>query len=312
MRIIDVPYDFTSYEFYSNILPQIKISGEEESVLDMSFTRRIEPLVIPNLLCLAYQRKNECGIILKLLIPDTATGGLIRNYLNEIGFTKYAIRTGLFEFIQDPYGGLEGKKIDPICGTLVFNASDSRDDIYRGVDMCITPFSEEYLARFQIYDKDKYRYMNEITAFLEEILINCKIHAKSFSITTLHANYSTKKIYISVSDVGCGFLSTTEESGIEDEKQAILNGVYKRKNSKVYGLYNVIRRVLEYDGKVRIHSNDTQLVFTPRVLNEFKEECLENMESFEKYNVKHTQLYNGVHIEIELPLEKGNNNVHNR
>ena len=158
MRIIDVPYDFTSYEFYSNILPQIKISGEEEIVLDMSFTRRIEPLVIPNLLCLAYQRKNECGIILKLLIPDTATGGLIRNYLNEIGFTKYAIRTGLFEFIQDPYGGLEGKKIDPICGTLVFNASDSRDDIYRGVDMCITPFSEEYLARFQIYDKAKRRY----------------------------------------------------------------------------------------------------------------------------------------------------------
>lgn len=312
MRIIDVPYDFTSYEFYSNILPQVVISQEEELMLDMSFTRRIEPLVIPNLLCLGYEIKKNKRIIPKLLIPDTATGGLIRNYLNEISFTKYAVEAKLFEFVQNPYGGLEGKQIDTICGTLIFNASDSQDTIYRGVDMCITPFSEKYLSRFQIYDETPYGYMNEITAFLEEILINCKVHAKSFSITTLHANYSAKKIYISVSDVGRGFLSTTEEVYITNEKDAILNGVYKRRKSKIYGLYNVIRRVLEYDGKVRIHSNDTQIIFTKRLLDNFIEERLEQMDSFEKYNVKQTPQYDGVHVEIELPLEKRKNDVRNK
>lgn len=311
MKIIDIPYDFTSYEFYSNILPQISISRNEDFMLDMSFTRRIEPLVIPNLLCLGYGIKKQQGIIPKLLIPDTATGGLIRNYLNEISFTKYATRAGLFEFIQDPYGGMEGKKIDPICGTLIFNASDNKEYIHRGVDMCISPFSEEYLSRFQIYDDTQYRYMNEITEFLEEILINCKVHAKSFSITTLHANYSAKKIYISVSDVGRGFLNTSEEH-ITNEKEAILIGVYKRRQSKIYGLYNVIRRVLDYDGKVRIHSNDTQIIFTKRLLESFIEGKLEKMDSFEKYNVKKTAQFDGVHVEIELPLEKGNIDVHNR
>ena len=153
--------------------------------------------------------------------------------------------------------------------------------------------------------------MNEITAFLEEILINCKVHAKSFSITTLHANYSAKKIYISVSDVGGGFLGTVEEA-VENEKEAILNGVYKRRESKIYGLYNVIRRVLEYDGKVRIHSNDTQIIFTKRLLKCFSDGNLQEMASFDKYNVKQTPQYDGVHIEIELPLEKGKNDVRNR
>lgn len=312
MKIIDVPYDFTSYEFYSNILPQVSIVHNEEIMLDMSFTRRIESLVIPNLLCLGYQIKKKQGIIPKLLIPDTATGGMLRNYLNEISFTKYALQARVFDYIQNPYGGLEGKKIDPICGTLIFNASDSKEDIYRGVDMCIAPFAEEYLSRFQIYDEMQYKYMNEITAFLEEILINCKVHAKSFSITTLHANYSAKKIYISASDVGRGFLSTVEDHSVLNEKEAILNGVYKRRKSKIYGLYNVIRRVLEYDGKVRIHSNDTQIIFTPRLLEGFIEGNLEKMDSFEKYNVKQTHPYDGVHVEIELPLEKGKNNVRNR
>lgn len=312
MRIIDVPCDLTSYEFYSNILPQIMLGTEKEIVLDMSVTRRIEPLVIPNLLCSAYRVKEDYQRILKILIPDTAAGGAIRNYLNEIDFTKMAFQFDLLEFVYSPYGGCDGKKIDPICGTLVFNANDSRDTIYRGIDMCIAPFAEAYLQKFQIYDLEQSRYMNEITEFLEEILLNCKIHAKSFSFTTLHANYSAKKIYISVSDVGCGFINTLEQKSIGNEMQAILAGVYKRKNSKIYGLYNVIRRVLDYDGRVRIHSNDTQIIFTPRIKNVFMQEKLELDSSFEKYNVKKTVQYDGVHIEIELPLEKEKRDVYYR
>lgn len=312
MIILDIPRDFTSYEFYSNILPKIVMTEEKEIVMDMSITRRIEPLVIPNLLCCAYKMWMDSEKNFRMLIPDTVTGGMIRNYLNEIEFTKYAQRFSLYDFVYDPWSGLDGKQIDPICGTLIFNADDSRDEIYRGVDLCISPFAEAYLSYFQIYDSEQSRYMNEITEFLEEILLNCKIHAKSFSITTLHANYSLKKIYISVSDIGCGFINSLKEKNIKDEKDAILMGVYKRKDSKIYGLFNVIRRVLEYGGRVRIHSNNTQIIFTPRILNEFISGKLDDIKSFEKYNVKRTVQYDGVHIEIELPLEKGKQNVYDR
>lgn len=312
MRIIDIPRDLTSYEFFSNVLPAVVDKKEQEILLDMSNTKRIEPLVIPNLLCLAYKEKIESNKNLIISVPDTVSGGMVKNYLCEIGFVKYAYKFGLFDFQYDPYGGLEGKKIDPICGTLVFNADDSRDIIYRGVDRCISPFSDEYLSRFQIYDSEQCRFINEITEFLEEILLNCKIHAKSFSITTMHANYSAKKIYIAVSDIGCGFLSSLGDCELYNEKDAILQGVYKRKDSKIYGLFNVIRRVLDYGGKVRIHSNDTQLIFTPRIKDGFINGSLQSLESFAQYNVKNTAYYDGVHIEIEMPLEKEKGNVYNR
>ena len=128
----------------------------------------------------------------------------------------------------------------------------------------------------------------------------------------MHANYSLKKIYIAVSDIGCGFLGSLKDCKIDNEKEAILEGVYKRKDSKIYGLFNVIRRVLDYGGKVRIHSNDTQIIFTPRIKNEFIWGRLCKIDSFTKYNVKNTAYFDGVHIEIEMPLEKEQKNAYNR
>lgn len=231
----------------------------------------------------------------------------MKNYLNEIGFFHYANKYGLFEFCSSPYSGLTGKKIDPICGTLYFDTENTVDEINRGVELCIAPFADEYLYKFECIrsDLDQTYYVNDITEFLSEIIMNCKQHAHSFSFTTLHAKYSAKKIYISVSDFGCGFLNTiASDLYCKDEVEAILCGVYKRKESKVYGLYNIIRRVLEYNGKVRIHSNSEQLIFTPKILTSFlKNELLKN-DNFKKYNIKRNVPFSGVHIEIELPLER--------
>ena len=306
MRIIDISRDLTSYDFYSNVLPRIVNLEDAEIILDMSNTKRIEPLVVPNLLCLAFEQKMKQQKRLTLSIPDTVSGGMIRHYLYEIGFIKYAYKFDLYDFQYNPYGGMEGKHIDPICGTFVFDVNDSKDMIYRGVDQYIAPFSETYLSRFQKMDLEHSMFINEITEFLEEILLNCKVHAKSFSITTLHANYSSKRIYIAVSDVGCGFLKSIGQHEIKDEQEAIFQGVYKRKDSKIYGLYNVIRRVIDYGGKVRIHSNNTQIIFTPRIREGFINNKLQEWDSFKKYNVKNTAWYDGVHIEMEMPLEKGN------
>ena len=306
---IEMPRDLTSYEFYTHILP-IRNEfpyGLENIVLDFSGTYRVEPLVIPNLLCFGYDLKIKNGNVPQIYFPDTLYAGGVKNYLNEIGFFHYAYKYGLYEFWSSPYGGLSGKKIDPICGTLYFDTENTADEINRGIDLCIAPFVDEYLYNFESIRNsfDKTYYVNEITEFLSEIIMNCKQHAHSFSFTTLHAKYSSQKIYISVSDFGCGFMNTVDRSlQCEDEVSAILYGVYKRKESKVYGLYNIIRRVLEYDGKVRIHSNTEQIIFTPRILDAFIEGKLLNERNFEKYNIKRNIPFSGVHIEIELPLER--------
>lgn len=307
---IEVPRDLTSYEFYNNLLLQLNhldVKEGQEIVFDFSRTFSIEPLTIPNLLCLGYKIKKLYMHVAKIFIPDMNYSGEIKNYLNEIGFVKYAERYGLFTFVTSPYGGISGKKIDPICGSLYFDINNSVDEINRGVDMCISPFANRYLSSFEnmcIID-DKVYYGNEITEFLEELILNCKIHARSFSFITMHAKYSVGRIFIAVSDYGLGFKKTmTGNITYEDEASAILAGVYKRKNSKVYGLFNVIRRILEYDGKVRIHSNDTQIVFTPRIMSDFLEERLLINSNFNKYNIKRGVCFKGAHIEMEIPLER--------
>lgn len=306
---IEMPQDLTSYEFYTHLLPMCnKINYESDQiVLDFSRTYKVEPLVIPNLLCLGYELRVRNSNIPKIYFPETSYAGDVKNYLNEIDFIHYAHKYGLYDFMTSPYGGLSEKKIDPVCGTLYFDTENTIDEINRGVEFCIAPFADEYLYKFESIRNnfDEMSYVNEITEFLEEIIMNCKQHAHSFSFTTLHAKYSVQKIYISVSDFGCGFMNTIDQ-GIrcKDEVSAILYGVYKRKNSKIYGLYNIIRRVLENKGKVRIHSNSEQIIFTPRVLHKFIGECLLNDKNFEKYNIKRNIPFSGVHIEIELPLER--------
>lgn len=307
---IEIPRDFTSYEFYNNVVFQknrVKIQNEPNIILDFSRTLRVEPVVIPNLLCMGYELRKKYNQAAYIYIPDVSYSGELKNYLNEINFTEYAQEFGLYDFVSSPYGGLEGKRIDPICGTIYFDVDDTVDNINQKVEDCIIPFADEYLYKFQSMRECEQGiyYVNEIAEFLEEIILNCKQHAKSFSFTTLHAKYSMKKIYISVSDFGCGFGNTIKsKKPYTNEVEAILSGVYKRKDSKVYGLYNVIRRVLSFGGKVRIHSNNAQIIFTQRVLGEFVDNKLFEANGFNKYNLKRNIPFDGVHIELELPLER--------
>ena len=318
---IDITDDLTSFEFYNNLLDKIKMlrfyNDIEGIVLDFSRTYKVEPLVIPNLLCLGYIIRVLFKVTPVIRIPDTSTAGPLKKYLDSIGFISLAKKYNLYEFESSPYGGMEGKTIDPLCATLFFNSAESIDNITRGVEYYIKPFTEEYLGNFNIgliqsfYNEQYNSYSNEITQFLQEIILNCQKHARSFSFTTLHAKHSNKMIYISVSDCGCGFLKSilnrNDESNQlmknpENELQAIMIGVYKRKDSKIYGLYNVIKRTIELNGKVRIHSNNTQVIFTPRIKIDFTNQNLLSNQKFYKYNVKDNIEFAGVHIEIEIPF----------
>lgn len=314
---IEIPRYLTSYEFFNSVLPQYQEGGWRDKgniILDFSETVKVEPLVIPNLLCLGYAIKREIGMPF-IYIPDTNDTAMLKNYLYAIGFTQYAEEYGLYRFVNPAADGLRGKRPDPICKTLYFDLQDSVDDICGSVRYCVAPFDDKYLSRFRSEQKTDtgIYYANDITEFLSELIMNSQTHARSFSFVTMHAKYSVNTIYLAVSDFGCGFLYTASEfAKCRDEVEAIFAGIYRRKESKVYGLYNVIRRILEFRGKVRIHSNDRQIILTQRTLNHFLENQLQNNTSFKEYNIKRTVPFDGVHIEIELPLEGSGENVHHK
>lgn len=313
-KVILVPQYLSSFEFYNNILMQVRNilvhGGSDEIIFDFSSTSKIEPLTIPNLLCLGFWIKSKSTNSPCIRIPYTFEADILKSYLNNIGFLDLSTRYEIYHFEEFPYSGIDSRKIDPLCGTLLFNSNDNIDSVIRGISYYIDPFSDKYLKKFDvsilrsIYDENQL-FKNEMSQFIFELIVNSQNHGKSFSFTTLHAKYSTKSIYISVSDCGKGFLrSVVDEDNMDvnSEMDAIIYGIYKRNSSKIYGLFNVIRRVLELSGKVRIHSNNTQIIFTERILDAFINKKLTNDSGFHKYNVKHDVLFPGVHIELEIPM----------
>jgi len=313
-KVILVPQYLSSFEFYNNLLKQVRnilVHGDSgEIIFDFSNTSKIEPLTIPNLLCLGFWIKSKSISKPCIRIPYTFEADILKSYLDNIGFLDLSMRYDIFEFEQSPYSGIDSRKIDPLCGTLMFNSNDNIDSVIRGISYYIDPFSDKYLKKFDvsilssIYD-DNQLFKNEMSQFIFELVVNSQKHGESFSFTTLHAKHSTKSIYISVSDCGKGFLRSIgdeENVRVNSEMDAIFYGIYKRNSSKIYGLFNVIRRVLELSGKVRIHSNNTQIIFTERILYAFIKNKLIHDTNFHKFNVKNDVLFPGVHIELEIPM----------
>ena len=89
-----------------------------------------------------------------------------------------------------------------------------------------------------------------------------------------------------------------------NEIEGIVCGIYKRKNSGVYGFYNMLRNILNVeDSLIRIHSNNTKLILSAKCQNSFEKERLLNDYWLRKYNIVETSEFPGTHIEIEMPLK---------
>lgn len=310
--IITVPSKLSSAEFYNSLLPKVYYllkNNPEMIVFDFSLVKNINALVIPDLLCIGYGIKKKLGQPAILYIPETMEMEPVKDYLYQIRFTELARKRNqeIFKFYSSPTAGMLGKKIDPLCRTFFFDTKISRDEISQIISFYILEFADKYLSRF-IYKDVEYTdekkdiiYKNAIVEFIREAVYNCSEHSESFSVATLHANYNDKRVFISVSDYGRGFLKSSSNNCM-NEYEAIMYGVYKRCNEHIYGLYNMVETVLRYNGLIRIHSNDTRVVFSPRWKEEFLQRSLNDSYLFKKYNVRNTVFFKGAHIEIELPF----------
>lgn len=322
LNIINLPKDVTSAYFYESFLRQINYMKQYHRydnpiILDFSETDKIEPLVIPNFLCIGKMIMGETGTRIVIHIPETLQAENIKSYMRQINFTELAF--DVFECDSTLYTGEDKKKIDPLCGTLQFSKNLEKWEIKNGIDGYVAPFTNEYLRNYIEYSEEDNTYVNKIDHFLYEIIDNCRKHGESDSYMTIHARYSDRKIYVAISDWGTGFLNSwngrkkdKEDLKVErdllwgkapkDEIQAIMCGVYKRRDSKIYGLYNIIIQTLELKGTIRIHSTDTRLLFTPRLYDNLKDQTILRDKSFFKYNAKKNLNYKGVHVEMEIPF----------
>jgi hypothetical protein len=182
----------------------------------------------------------------------------------------------------------------------------------------IAPFAQAYLKHFNINEQERDERLfseNIIEDFIYELAINSAEHGESFSFTTVQANYRTGRVYIATSDIGKGFRNSIS-SNIKkgklkfnildrepiDELEGIMVGLYARENSRIYGLFNVIRKILEFDGIVRIHSNDVQVILTKKWEKIFIERKLPHEKKLEPFNIRRNLVFGGVHIEVDLPL----------
>lgn len=319
-------YKFTkylsSYVFYKEIeelYRRIDIYHPEKVILDFSDIVHIDAVVIPNLIILGRDLRKKTGYIPFIRLGENLDAGYLKKYLYGINF--YKISDEFYYYENDRYGGMEGKKMDSRNTTEYFLKNEGNDLARRRIYYKLCPFFDKYMKNFSI---NKYNSIffdthtlenNVISQFIEEMVLNSFDRGQSDAVITVQANYSKKKLYLSISDYGRGFFNSVksdlEQNSIgynvlkrppKNELEGIYIGIYKRKYSKIYGIYNVIKQVLKLQGLFRIHSNDTQLIINNRVEKLFHNEELVKLSLRDNKNVIRTSSFPGTHIEIELPF----------
>ena len=309
--IIHFDGNLTSYTFYNELLGKLHnyfIEGKDQQlVFDFSQVKLVEPIVIPNLLCVGYIIRTSTGNPPKIFIPDNISAGYLKRYLFDINFTNYAKEYGLFSFDDTVFGGLSESNMDKLNNTILFHQDETEQESWDKICYYSQKFVNKYLKDYDSYIAPT----NLILELSREIVENSKGHGKSFCFMTIQYNYSREKVYIAYSDCGQGFLKSFSNKRIvvKNEIESIIEGIFLR-YQKPFGLYSVIQKTLSLGGIVRIHSNQDQLVLTPNTMLSLdisnNSSDLKKILLSEQYknNVRRNLKFSGVHIEIEIPLSK--------
>jgi hypothetical protein len=337
--IVKFDEDVTSFFFYNKMLPSLheyfKFHRDSDLYFDFSDVEFVNPLVIPNILTLAVILKEYFGQPVRLFIPWKPR---LLSYLADIKFIDIVTRYSLFDIDEGYIGDYETHKIKEECKTFVFSYDSDEEYIYNSISLSNEIFKNIYRDDPNISVEK----LDNLKKILTEICKNGCSHSKSMCFATMQTNLSRnikfKKAYISISDCGIGYYDSIRskilDSGFlpyfmdkddylkleaiyEKDIAGILEAIFFRRDQAIYGMYDVINRVVANDGIVRIHSCQTQLIFTKnnfshylndnkKLLNDFKTKYDESIKS--NLNTKYSSVRNseakfkGVHIEIEIPI----------
>ena len=321
------------YRMVSNL--DALMYANEQIVIDMSEVYRIDGNVIPNLILMGKWIERKTGIIPLIRLGRSFNAGYLKKYLFGMKFYEYTRNIYRYEDEYDKYGGFEGKDMDRRNMTLHYDfpyneyedlphEGDSRQK-FRNVEgesaayrviRDTKDFLYNYFDMFNYGPRDE-KY-NRLSDILGQIVGNSMSKGISEAYLAVQANYKRKKIIVAASDSGCGmrasmiFNRTKQNIDVKGyflldcdpktEEVAIVESLCYRRESKIYGLYHAILELIaKWDGIVRIHSNDTQLILTNNAVEAYREMNL--LSYFNEYNRRRTALFPGTHIEIEVPMK---------
>lgn len=335
------------FYFYDTIISEINSLIKQgfwgHIILDFSEVEKIEAPVIPNLLILGNYINDCTGNKPLIYIDETRTSGALKRYLYKIAFFNLCEQDERFYLDCDKYTGWpETSEMDKANTTVYFRPSSQEEleewqkereypklsariwtDIYNN----LYDFASNYLGCYQ--QCAKYNNVlsemrsNMALSMIHEVVKNSLSHGKSYSYVTFQIDRSYKKIYLTFSDYGVGFLKTMTEKGmnIKDEGMGIIKGIFARAEESGYGLFEVVYRSLQCYGVVRIHSNNTKIVLThgeeevevigddgcypylTYVKRHDFDGLLRKLYRHKRYNYIENCFFPGVHVEIVLPIE---------
>lgn len=327
----------SSREFYNmvDVIDAI-LKKNEIFTLDFSEVNSIDAVTIPNLLFLGKYIEDKTSNIPYIRLGDDLYSGYLKNYLFNIGFYRLSKRYYYYENDDEKYSGFMGKNMNGLNTTEFFSYKSGLEEAQRKLFDNIYPFIKKYFKKFTINNNETksdeaFNALafdnNTVAMFMSQMIDNSFRRGKSDAIITVQINYKKQRVYLSVADSGMGFLKaqvtnmnnngdfiSKEDEGDPgyniigrlpcNEVEAVLVGIYKRKDSQTYGLYNIIKMVMELKGVIRIHSNNVQYILTERLKDYFLDGQLSTvLQKSKGYNIRETRTFKGAHIEIELPFD---------
>lgn len=326
---IDIDGHFSSYKFYNQFLPKLHeyfnnpVFGEK-IIINFANIKKISPLVIPNLLNVGLILKDYFESPVELFIPWDIK---LLAYLRDVNFLSINTKLNVFKIDERYTGDIPSdRSISDICGTILIENNLTKESIYNSY---ISKY--KYPLEKQLNDE---KIVDRIIYIMAELSHNGAKHSMGSCFVSFQLNHSNK-FEFSVSDCGIGYQKSLQNKNIKlffDQKYndfddstshfiSILEAIYHRKREydRVYGVYSIFRDVLPLNGIIRLHTHNTQAIFTNYNFYEFLEEepnkkvLSRILESFVNSSKRATEnkykpvridstKFKGVHIEIEIPL----------
>jgi len=264
----------TPYVFYHYLIPALRscFLDKQPSLisLDMTDVASVSPLVLPNLI-----------VVGKILCEHFGTPGSLilstRNiemleFLKGMGFFRFLDQYAFFKYDKDFIHPLESKTRGDLAAVAYIPPEGlSAEEIFHQLlrdNKSINHFIDHF---------DTFHMATVFARTIGELAHNCSTHGRSFAILSAYGGPKLG-LQCAVSYCGIGYRSSLlehpkdllvyPESDLRRTDslanyRAIIEAVCRRLGNETYGLSTVVRDIAAIRGTTRVHSVDTQVVFTP-------------------------------------------------
>jgi len=244
-------YTLTTDDFYNHILPKLREyitkKPREKLIFDFSKIKKINPLVIPNLLCVGVLVNNQVGIRPKIDIPPSYDGSKIMGFLHSMDF--YVLADEIFEKVDQGKLGSGSTPPPEVHKVLRFRIG-TENDTHTAIKNLVNETLNSVRAP---EDTPMLPLRRQLRDILQELVENSWHKGKSDCFVSFQVISSDQKAYIAAADSGMGIFSSLEKKVIEDKldgenqeciKTLIRKGRKKGEKTSHADLYAIIAAIL--------------------------------------------------------------------